>query len=1690
MLSPRKFAAGKKFLQRWQKARKRQTKRTYQLEQLDKRELLAADIAAPFMADLENNPALYAAADVSTMVAEGESNRPLVVVETEPNNLTREAQFINVGTGPGQSSQATVNGQLTVSANPLQPNVINDEDYFALDLRAGDVLQIINTSQTNNPSLILLNSRLQEVMGSLSNASLLVYPEGSPLNRNLLGSELALVIPESGRYFLRVGDAAGMYNLQFKALRPSIEQEPVGTKQTIFLDFDGAIANATVFPEMTGTLRLPSMIDTLLDYGFEESDENYLIDKIVGLVKEKFYALATLGKNGHYSADGRPGAFDIEILNSRDHADVWGDKNVSRVIIGGSFADFTMTHGLAQSIDVGNFVREETTVVLPGSFFEIPTDNLSLIPISPTKNIGDLFSVVTANVIAHEIGHILGAFHQDGTNLVHTMMDEGGGGIIDMAEVGRDGIFGTADDEPLHFGSDRFSRGEFFTGRIDHAAGLSFALSTGTVGTSITGTVYTDVNRNGVREGNEVGLAGREVFIDLNNNGQRDEGEPRTFTGPNGTYTIGVSPGTYTVRTVQPADWIPSKPTESSKTVTVSGSGAVVNFGSNLPTSTVTGYKWLDLNENGVRDQGEPGIEGVYIYIDLDGDDRPDVGEPGALTKADGSYVLTPPHAGTFTIREVVGNGMSQTFPPNGEHTFQYDGVTPPRGFDFGNSQSADWGDAPAPYPTTQANNGASHGRLAGLHFGDTWDAEPDGTPSFNADGDNNSNLNDEDGVILLAPIVRGDSSNMIQFNVVNTTGTVAYIQGWIDFNGNGSWTDAGEQIVVNYPVAASGTYNVTFTAPANATSNTYARFRLSQVQNLGPAGGAPNGEVEDYAYSIVNGPRTLLQADTATVSRNSVNNPIDVLANDFALPGETWTITGVSSGQRGGRVTFDTVSNVVNYTPALSFIGLDEFTYTARSSSGRVETAKVTVNVVAQFANPIAVDDSFDVPTNSIGYPLNVLANDIEGQGGALIVTNVSTPSQGGVVTIGSGGQSIRYTPRRDFGGTETFEYTATDASGRTSTARITVHVTPGSRVDDNVEFSFAFFNMAGEPINEVRQGEQFKVGVYVDDLRPERGQQQTPPVPVIDPGVYAAYLDILYSSSLVSPASPTASSPLDFEASFSQPYTTGFEGTAAVPGIINEFGAYVGSVASMNQPEKVLLGTMVFTATNPGLAEFIGDPADISPQTDVVLFNTDRSAVPVSEIRYGRSLIEVVPTGVNFPYAKDDSPGILPAGQSSIINVLANDVTGSQPPVRISAVTQPGSGQVQISDNGTPSNFTDDRIIYTPNTNFVGTDSFTYTITDAQGFTSRATVTVHVGTQAQVQADDTVELRLSVTDLSGQPIDQVTVGSQFQLRGYVKDLRTSFTDTGIFAAYQDILFNSDLVTVNTKGTAPFFDVTYTSDYGSSTSGDIRIPGLINEIGSSQAISTPLGSTDKLQFIITLTARAPGVAEFIGDPADIKPFHDTLFFQPTNPVTLEQIRYTRDSVTIVGATGGGSGEGLTNPHNAYDVNNDGAVSPIDALILINKLNSRNGIQSFSDQGASGESTPHYFIDVDGDGKLSPLDALSVINYINSSPRVSNNTLEQLGGSGEGESTDLGTSVSIASPSVELPISTGSSNVAVESRPEAQSDESLIELYAPESEATTEEIDDIFSTSLFAQAEDEDDEEDDFINQLANGLHS
>ena len=90
------------------------------------------------------------------------------------------------------------------------------------------------------------------------------------------------------------------------------------------------------------------------------------------------------------------------------------------------------------------------------------------------------------------------------------------------------------------------------------------------------------------------------------------------------------------------------------------------------------------------------------------------------------------------------------------------------------------------------------------------------------------------------------------------------------------------------------------------------------------------------------------------------------------------------------------------------------------------------------------------------------------------------------------------------------------------------------------------------------------------------------------------------------------------------------------------------------------------------------------------------------------------------------------------------------------------------------------------------------------------------------------------------------------------------------------------------------------------------------------------------------------------------------------------------------------------NPIRQFDVNADGNISPVDALIVINYV-AANGV--FTPVNEIGTPPPD-FLDVDGNGNVQPSDALAVIDYLSDRAR-SRGELVVAGPSAQGEQIDL-----------------------------------------------------------------------------------
>ncbi len=212
-----------------------------------------------------------------------------------------------------------------------------------------------------------------------------------------------------------------------------------------------------------------------------------------------------------------------------------------------------------------------------------------------------------------------------------------------------------------------------------------------------------------------------------------------------------------------------------------------------------------------------------------------------------------------------------------------------------------DYGDAPATYGTP------FHNIVAGMQLGaQAPDSETAAQPNATAMGDDAVGTADEDGTTFPA-LIQGQTVTL----TTKVSGAGGYLQGWIDFNGDGDFSDAGEQIAtdvqdkgVGDSAPATGIIGINATLPETAvTTPTYARFRWSTVAALNSTAAAPDGEVEDYALTITAAPCSLIV--TTTADSNNVNNNSGSLRDAIEC----------ANGSTGKLITFNMPTTEAGYS-------------------------------------------------------------------------------------------------------------------------------------------------------------------------------------------------------------------------------------------------------------------------------------------------------------------------------------------------------------------------------------------------------------------------------------------------------------------------------------------------------------------------------------------------------------------------------------------------------------------------------------------------------------------------------------------------------------------------------------------------------------------------------------------------------
>jgi len=551
------------------------------------------------------------------------------------------------------------------------------------------------------------------------------------------------------------------------------------------------------------------------------------------------------------------------------------------------------------------------------------------------------------------------------------------------------------------------------------------------------------------------------------------------------------------------------------------------------------------------------------------------------------------------------------------------------------------------------------------------------------------------------------------------------------------------------------------------------------------------------------------IAADDSIMLDEDTSATFDVLENDMDVDGDMLTasvVTGPANGQllmnEGGSFT---------YTPVLNFNGEDSFVYQIDDGNGGMASATVTLVVNPVNDDPVANDDIYQFnqdTTLNVDAASGVLSNDADIDGDMLTAMLLEGPANGELSFNDDG--SFSYTPVAGFSGTDSFTYQADDGNGGMAAAMVTLTV-------DRVNQTPVAQNDTYTTNEDSSLSVSAAAGVLANDSDPDS--------------------EVLTASLVSGPANGALT--LNADGSFTYTPNDDFNGTDSfIYQIVDADGATATATAMISvnavNDAPVAVDDSFMMAAGTQLSDNVitndfdvdGDALTASlqsaPENGILTFNSDGTFTYTASVDFSGT--------DTFTYTISDGNGAMDTATVTLnIDPVITQDGSTRTTDTLSTDTEVPFGTIisfTQGQNGSVTQVDDDTLSYTPNTGFVGTDSYTYTVLDQQGNQFTTLVTVNVFPQIVTQvwtgaAGDGDFFNPDNWDLNLSPADGDSV--------IIPDQPGDITLTG-----------SDI----TLETLTLSDTLFLSGASMTVTGDMTIqPGGVLDIGAGQTITVSDGT-------------------------------------------------------------------------------------------------------------------------------------------------------------------------------------------------------------------------------------------------------
>ncbi|WP_369435801.1 Ig-like domain-containing protein [Vibrio cidicii] len=574
------------------------------------------------------------------------------------------------------------------------------------------------------------------------------------------------------------------------------------------------------------------------------------------------------------------------------------------------------------------------------------------------------------------------------------------------------------------------------------------------------------------------------------------------------------------------------------------------------------------------------------------------------------------------------------------------------------------------------------------------------------------------------------------------------------------NFAGSGSSYTATFTPAEESTEDATIDVAAEKFSDAAGNLNTAATQLLISVDtGIPTGHSISIDQESIN--KTNEQAMSFTFAAAEVNAMFTYSVSDgtTTIDGASQTITSETM-----QVTGIDVTSLQEGTLTVSVVVTD--------AAGNASDA-VTDTVTKRYdVAPTVVDDSFSTEEDT-AKQFDLLANDSDINDDMVASSaTVKTPPSKGQVSISNG--VVTYTPNSNETGTDTFTYTVKDALLQES-QEATVTVTISAINDAPVAKALTITtdeDTASAALSVRSQTTDVEDGIPTGDLAlvslPQKGQvtiDQTAGTFVYTPNANEngsdsftyTIADSEGSVSLAATVSVNIGSVNDAPVAAADTLTFDEDVTSTLDVLSNDSDIEDGSfTASSITLQDLGQGKGVYSfatvSVNADGTLNIVPAANVNGQHSFTYTLTDSGqAVSAS----ATVTLNITPVN-DAPVAVDNSAQLLEEG-SFEVNVLGNDSdvdTGdSFDLTSVKVVDEPAHGRVSVTASG--------AIVYSPEENYFGEDSFTYTVADAAGAVSNvATVTMTVtpvndAPMAQAQSQTLDEDKSLVITLVGSDID-----------------------------------------------------------------------------------------------------------------------------------------------------------------------------------------------------------------------------------------------------------------------------------------------------------------------------------------------